>query len=461
MAHLLKVLISAGLITFAGLSHAGYAQTKPPDGWSKGSPGKPVGPGGVYRFGAGGAAANEAQWLAKTVRTSTSLNVGGRLVTMPATMRFAANASRAAATAYSLNPWLLGAAGIAWLASECIVYQGGSFNLTCGGNTPPVSDGRLYKGRTEWFKFPSDACADTYSGQIGNIGTRYVPGTDGGICYMDFKNPNSPYDTIPGRFQRIYSYSNENVKGDSACPAGWYVTPAGCVQTPPPQTVTPEEVVEKLAPKPLPSQVPKELPDVEWPVEMPRINPSPEPESVPQPMRVPIGEPQPIPNTDPAKWKQPVIDVVPAPIPQSPWRVDLQPKDIEKPSPDGITEPIPVPVPLPDAEPNPDPGSEPVVKPADPGLCDLYPDIVACAKLGEVEKTDLKDKSVALSIDKDTGWEFGTPACPAPKVVMLAGKPFTFEIQALCDFATGIKPVVVGLAWITAMLGFIGLSRKS
>jgi hypothetical protein len=32
--------------------------------------------------------------------------------------------------------------------------------------------------------------------------------------------------------------------------------------------------------------------------------------------------------------------------------------------------------------------------------------------------------------------------------------------EPFCQFADGIRPIVIAFAWITAILGFMGLSRK-
>jgi len=128
----LSAFVAAVLIAMPQ-AHAGYAQAVPPAGWSAGG-----GAGGSF------AGAANAETFSGGVRAGTVINAGGRATTMPAAMRFAANAGRFAARGFVLNPALLGAAGVAWFASKCIAYEGGQWVLTCGGEGQTPSDGFEY-----------------------------------------------------------------------------------------------------------------------------------------------------------------------------------------------------------------------------------------------------------------------------------------------------------------------------
>lgn len=91
--------------------HAGYAQAKPPQGWS------------TSGFN-GSKAANSASYYPGGVRTSPTVNVGGKAVTMPANIGFAANAPRFAGAVLFANPYIRGAAAIAtWLGIAGLVYD--------------------------------------------------------------------------------------------------------------------------------------------------------------------------------------------------------------------------------------------------------------------------------------------------------------------------------------------------
>ncbi len=98
-------LLAAALVGGVQVAHAGYAEAIPPAGFSR------TGDAWTYR------AANANEWLANTVRTNATLNVGGRAITLPAAMRMASNAPRFAAASLFSPGGLALAAGAAALAA--------------------------------------------------------------------------------------------------------------------------------------------------------------------------------------------------------------------------------------------------------------------------------------------------------------------------------------------------------
>lgn len=98
------------------------------------------------------------------------------------------------------------------------------------------------------------------------------------------------------------------------------------------------------------------------------------------------------------------------------------------------------------------------VPPEDP--CSANPDRVGCMKAGSLEPVPVAKKVIPVSIDRDTGWGEGVGSCPAGKKLELGGMEFEFKLTQMCDFAVGIRPVVLGMAWLSAAVGFIGLSRR-
>jgi hypothetical protein len=223
------------------------------------------------------------------------------------------------------------------------------------------------------------------------------------------------------------------------------------VQTVPPVTVTPEQIVEEMAPKPLPSTLPPGVPYPLDPVAPSIWNPTIGDPPTTQPLRVPQGLPRPIPNTSPQAYQQPVIDITHSPTADEPWRMDLQPKDIPTDSPTGQTGPQTIGSGTPSGAPS---EKEP---PFD--LCKEHPDIVACQKLGDLAADPLKNTNVPLAITADSGFPSGG-ACPAPKQHTLMGRTFSFSVQPICDFAIMIKPLLIGFAWLTAALTFLGVARR-
>ncbi|WP_234640660.1 virulence factor TspB C-terminal domain-related protein [Delftia tsuruhatensis] len=237
---------------------------------------------------------------------------------------------------------------------------------------------------------------------------------------------------------------SKDVETPEECPAGWTKTPAGCVS---PAVDQPR--FEEILAKPgniLPERVPLDLP-YPLPINLPEI----------APLFIPTGNPVPNPNYNPSAppgvdnqpWNQPGVRVTPAPVPGSPWQVDIQPinRPVDNPNPD----------PNPKPDPNPGDGDKPTEK--DPGLCEMYPDIVACQKLGGIDAKELPKKTVPMQITKqNVGPENGS--CPAPRQFDVMGVSMAFRWDLLCDFATGIRPILVGFAWLSAALAFVGLSRR-
>ena len=143
-------------------------------------------------------------------------------------------------------------------------------------------------------------------------------------------------------------------------------------------------------------------------------------------------------RSDPAQWRQPVVDIIPSPTPAEPWRVDLQPKDVVLDDPaDGLTEPEPL-------------GSgDPAGTPSEQQqqLCEVYPDIVACMQPGEPEDVELDAEERDVSFTPASGFGAGNASCPADKqmVTSLAGT-LSLSWGPACQFATGLRPVVIALA---------------
>ncbi|MFG0609407.1 IgG-binding virulence factor TspB family protein [Delftia sp. WSY_14] len=426
----LRALVIAVSAFFSGVAHAGYAQLAPPTGWSPGS-GLASGAGGAFNFPN---AANSAQLVNGTVRTNASLNVGGRAVSIPATVRFAANAPRVASALIFMNPTLRLAASVAmWLGVGQIIWDIAEKKWKVKDDT--VNTGRFeYRVNnigvdTGWVGEFETACNKWASGLSGRPGyqsvviIRYLPNDL--VCHYRAVYNNSAFE------DGIYVSRRDNP--NAGAEAKW-------------RPIGEEEFDEIIRRSPMPETMPRDLPEP-LPIEFPQI----------QPTFIPTGNPVPNPNFDPSQqvgpgnqpWNQPGVRVVPAPVPGSPWQVDVQPVDRPVVSPD------PDPNPKPDGEGNPD--DKPKEK--DPGLCEMYPDIVACQKLGNIDAKELPKKTVSMSIDKENiGPENGT--CPAPRQFEIMGKQMAFQWDLLCDFANGIRPLLIGFAWLSAALAFVGLTRR-
>jgi hypothetical protein len=353
-------------------AHAGYAQVAPPTGWAAGG-------GSTYgtvtgRLAAAAASNGSSYWTSSTV-----INAGGRAITVPAAGRFAANAGKYAARGLMVNPLAIGVAGAAWLASECVSYNNG-WELTCGGTPPKPSDGYVYSLsglNSATYNRPTreEACSDL--AEMSEAVAHGVGNSEVSSVYVDLNTCRISYkDRWDGR---TYKYDAGFNPRPADCPAGWYVTPAGCVSTPPPQKLTPEDVENKMAPKTIPPEVFPNIPNTPIPIGPPSVNPSSPPDIAPQPFHVPNGTPSAVPNSNPQTWDHPIITVTPAPTVDDPWRVVTTPRTVRRNTPAPLTDPVTGDIPGADplapidpSNPPTDPTEEPdTSSPTDSALPDL------------------------------------------------------------------------------------------
>lgn len=422
-------------------AHAGYAQAKPPQGWSTSGFNGPK-------------AANNTSYYPGGVRTSPTINVGGKTVTMPANLGFAANAPRFAGAVLFANPYIRGAAAIArWLGVAGLVYDAASGLWKKEGATDDefLSNGYEYSmvSTDTWHLTPNSACKAGHS-QFQAIYPSFTIDSifynaSLGQCQAKYKKPDGSF----------ISYNFRLTLRRSSCPSGWYSTPAGCTQTPPPKTVNEEEFLDALTQHPMPAEVPRYIP-APLPVELPQM----------PPVFVPTGNPLPNPDYNPQAepspqnqpYFQPGVRVVPAPTPSSPWQVDLQPVNRPAQNPEPSPEPEIGPLPEPGTNPGTNPPGPPGETPVTPGLCDQYPDILACQKLEEPEEEKLEFE------EKDLGGDFeimggfaGSATCPAfPQIDMLPGLSW----QPFCDQLARIRPLVLAFAWLSAVMIILKYGRK-
>lgn len=435
-------LVALALLSAPGLALAGYASMSVPAGFSG------TGASMAYK-----ATANDSFFAGGARSFSTaSMNIGGRAVTMPVAYRWAANAGTMAARTAFMNPWLF--AGVAVGSAVYNWYHDSGFILDNGvwkkSDSSVCTVSPCYKYRinmapwggynfvSPWFTTPEQACqwwVPELNAHPQNSYTWYqyqgaAPRITG-VCYIGKGTVGYPIsETVSWAYQ-----------WDSAAPSAPSYIP-----------VTQSEFESALSPKPIPDALPPMLPDP-LPVELPVINPSPDAVPVAQPKRVPMGEPQPVPNTNPQQWKTPAVDIVPSPTSSDPFRVDIQPRDIIKDSAAPVTE-----------------GSVPATPPAGqteapvtPDLCEKNPEILACQKinLGTLDPTAVPNENRSFAITPDSGWGASNGTCPPPRTVQLvSGLSVAMPFDLLCQFATGIRSVVIGLAWLTAALAFIGFARK-
>jgi len=417
----------------------GYSKTGQQPGW--GPSYKPA-PGEFYDLG-------KQQWM-----TTASLNTGGRELTVPVALPVATAGSvaLAVATAFSSNPAiLLGTA--AWALYQAYLSQkritpkpDGTFEqvqdgLECASNCFEfeVADSG---GSGLWFKSNTAAGSAFLSRHASRADqARYSfvnKGVSSGRQYFDI------YEGAT----LLQANSSRTINSRSIPPYNTATT----------KVISPTTVGTEMSTLPMSKPLVDALP-MPLPVKSPVINPSAT--GQPQVLRVPQGSPSPIalpvpnPNNIPQQWKTPVVDVIPSPTPDDPWRVETIPKDIIKETATPVPDPF-----------NPvDPLAPPVVTPApetgtseqakQPGLCDEYPDILACAKpeLDTPATPELETRPREITFTPDSGWGSGG-ACPAPR--HLPGANIDFGFTLVCDFMSRIKPVLFTVASLIAGMIIIG-----
>jgi len=419
---------------------ARYSNLAPPDGWSSGG-----GPGGQ---------------MAKAIsnaQASSKFTTG--VTKVPVALQFAGGAARIAARAI-VGGGVVGAGVLAtqWLAENCFEKQGGQWVRTCFTTPPPKSDGFVYSASTPYgstgeqptWGMVCERALALFNENFNSI-------SSSGWSFTDLVIDPPPGYGCKATLRRNgevwthgYALTTNPTRAGSTCPVGWYVTPAGCVQNPPAQVVTPQQIEDEMAPKPVPSGLPSEIPGHPLPILIPTINPMPD--GKPGPWREPAGNPTPIPDTSPQQYKQPWITIHPAPTESDPWRVDVQPEQTTtadpKPTvPQGIGSPT-------SGEP-----AKPDERELD--LCEKNPDIIACQKLefDTPDGDDLEQRDRGGPISPDGGWG-GGGACPPARHLIVQGRDIPIPFDLFCDFMSGIRPVVISMAWLSAAFIFVGGFRQ-
>lgn len=96
------------------------------------------------------------------------------------------------------------------------------------------------------------------------------------------------------------------------------------------------------------------------------------------------------------------------------------------------------------------------------GMCRPGDKSVGCSELGDIPSPDAVgnvNKSVVFT--QDSGWGAANGTCPAPRVLNLHFGTVEMPWTLICDFATGIRPLILAFAYLSAALIFFGMSRKN
>lgn len=439
--HNFSRLIILVLLLTSSLAHAAFKPLKPPPGYSSGS----------FNTARGGSPA------AGGVASQGELVVAGSAAQVPVLTPWASNAAAVGASLLFKNPSLFTALTVGqWLAGECLSVEGGVWKLTCGAETGELSDGKIYKTQGEGSTASATrqgSCNAYVAIYLANSTPRTVttvsaetsyPLTTG--CRIGYTLTEACCGGVPAGTTGTY-IATMSATVNPSCPAGKYLSPTGaCTDAPVPWTIDEAPFVERVADDtPIPVGLPWAVPG-DWPVSTPIINGG-------NPMQFPTGSPVPDPGSSPQTYTQPIVTVKPANTAADPWRVDVQPGTITVTTPGGLTAPTTTPTATATATASAGSGDT-------PDFCLLHPESIVCKGMGTLEAIDIPHENKPVAITPDSGWGPSTAACPAPRVITVQGKTLTFSLKFICDFADMIRPVVIGVAWITAVFSFIGFGRK-
>jgi len=338
------------------------------------------------------------------------------------------------------------ALGVAWLAQNCFEQRNGQWVRTCGPGTdqaPEVpSPGQMFRVGGQivgpWSDTRSGAC-QLASGAF-NTFVRGLGYSEGNLSWESGLQCKSAWRASGGAWQ----YGTQSIT-TGTCATGWYVTTGGCVQSPSftPVPVTPQEVEDGMANKPLPPVVPQGVPYPLDPSSPYIFNPDANNPPNAQPLRVPQGLPRPVPNTNPQQYQQPVTRYVPAPTVAEPTRLDAQPENVTGTSPTGITSPT-----------TPPPSSTDGKEPDKFDLCKEHPDVLACQKV-ELDTPDGQIPKETRDVSFTPENVGGGGSCPADSFVHLTSTGQTLKAwdwTATCNYFLPIRAIVMTLAAFSALL---------
>ncbi len=427
MADFSKLIVLL-FVVWSVKSHAAFTSLTPPVGYSAGAA-------AAFNTLRGGSI------LSTGIGVESSITVAGSVVRVPAILPLAADAGAFAAALIFRNPLLFAVAGVAaWLYDKCVSYSNGVWNFVCARPGDVISDGQRYKVGSDpnFSHSPSEAC-QSYVGFNNALNSTYIfltaVASSSVLCTIQKYlrtggNPNAPVTSTIG----INSSA-------SNCPAGYFYYGNTCQQNANPVPIGETDFINQVKDKPVPVSLPFDAP-ASWPVKSPIINGG-------QPLQIATGLPVPNPGSAPQTYTQPVVNIIPSPTVEDPWRVDIVPATVTGTNPVGITVPTTVP---------PTGTGTPTTNP-DP--CLLRPDTAGCVKLGNLEPLDIRHDVLTPTISSNQGFGPSTANCPAPHSINIQGKNFNIGFQPICFFADLIRPIVLGVAFISAAFSFFSLGKRN
>lgn len=374
---------------------------------------------GVAVSGTGYVTAGAAAFNGAAFNSGFTTQVAGKAVTVPATMRLAANAASFAATAVKTNPYIfVGTAVAGWLLPYAIekcangtwcVKQAGSASYNTVGNWCRIGDWQLQcmQGWTfqgdPWSQITSQYPSAVFHSQ--DVRTQY------GAPEVRINYHRTPGGIFDYRHYRALSISQTE---RSVTTAEWDAVAAG------PLSDAAASEISASAPLPL------------------TVDPV-------APLVVTLSDPY----TDPVTGKR-FKDVAYITPGTDPRFADLQVVKQE-------------------IDANGDPALDPETStPKNPEQsddeCASHPNRVGCMDWGDTPDTgDPGELEKTISITPVSGFGAETAACPADMVYVTqnGGQTITQSFQPVCDAADMFRPVILAMAWFGAVLLAMGIHKRS
>lgn len=368
-----------------------------------------------------------------------AVTVSGKVVQIPGVLPLASNAADFARSSLFSNPWLIGAALLAWPSSAGIGSdQVGGWQYTPSQPDQTVAPTPGSSTATGYQVGPSlniSMASSTAAGACYKAGgSNYNVSLDkctlsAGACVAAGYSAGGCYDGVQVFVGAIRTYTTAQT-----CPVGYYyyssdalchLNDSGLATGGTPRPATQEDFDALPAPPvaaygDLAAQLPV-------PVSAP----------VYQPLDVAIGDPYKMPDGSTVQTRAAIS-------PASNGQVNIV--TYEMPLTDAQGQPVTNPQPTP----NPDP------QPTD---CQLKPDSVGCTPLGTPPEGEVMPSStkqitfepVAIAADA---------SCPAPIAFTAFGKSMQIDYSPACTYASGIKPVVIAVGYLTAAFIIFGIPRS-
>jgi len=358
-----------------------------------------------------------------------SVPYAGGQISVPSTMAVADVAVAVATNATKLSPARLVVGTVAvWLAEKGIEYIDGVLKKKQPGTSSPPSGAQYSWSGAVWVGDLATACQQAMSsGAYSSATPTPMTGcTHLAACQLTYK-PGYGTGQITGcAATRGWNTAN--------CPSGTTVNTDGTCQTAPSyQPATDADL--RAIPGPLPDPVIKQLTQagVSLPVTQPQFGYLPP---------VPLGNPYKDSTT--GGYSQDVVSVVP----NSDGTADVSTgKRSVDPSGNPVTDPA---------------TGQPKNDTPTPDFCAEHPDVLSCLKVGDVPADDpVQVKEKQVSISPDSGWGPSNGTCPADlSHTTGTGMVIKLSYGPTCRAASILRPIIIGLGWLSAVLIFMGISRR-